>query len=54
MVRARTAIGDTELSTLLSALVGAGLKIVQFREVQTDLEDAFLTVSRDDAVGQAA
>ena len=54
VVRARTAIGDTELSHLLSALVGAGLKIVQFREVQTDLEEAFLTVSRDDAAERAA
>jgi ABC-2 type transport system ATP-binding protein len=54
VVRARTAIGDSELSSLLSALVGAGVKVVQFREVQTDLEDAFLTVSRDDATEMAA
>src|SRR5690606_9610602 len=47
-VRVRTARGDAELAGLLAGLVGAGLGVVQFREVQTDLEEAFLSVSRAD------
>ena len=46
MVRFRTAKPESELGVLLAALVGAGLKVTQFREVQTDLEDAFMTFAR--------
>jgi ABC-2 type transport system ATP-binding protein len=46
MVRFRTAKSEGELGALLAALVGAGLKVTQFREVQTDLEDAFMTFAR--------
>jgi ABC-2 type transport system ATP-binding protein len=53
-VRTRTAKGDTELAGLLAALVAAGLKVVQFREVQSDLEEAFMSVARGDATGRAA
>lgn len=53
-VRARTAIGDSELARLLAALVKAELNVVQFREVQSDLEEAFMSVSRADAIGSAA
>jgi ABC-2 type transport system ATP-binding protein len=42
----RTARREEDLAGLLAALVSAGLGVTQFREVQTDLEDAFLTVAR--------
>src|SRR5439155_18017043 len=44
----RTARREEELAGLLAALVGAGLGIAQFREVQTDLEEAFMTVARSE------
>jgi len=44
-VRFRTAKAEEELAGLLAALVGAGLGVAQFREVQTDLEEAFMTVA---------
>jgi ABC-2 type transport system ATP-binding protein len=44
----RTARREEELAGLLAALVGAGLAIAQFREVQTDLEEAFMTVARSE------
>jgi ABC-2 type transport system ATP-binding protein len=44
-VRFRTARAEEELAGLLAALVGAGLGVTQFREVQTDLEEAFMTVA---------
>ncbi len=48
-VRFRTARREEELAGLLSALVAEGLGVAQFREVQTDLEEAFLSVTRSDA-----
>jgi ABC-2 type transport system ATP-binding protein len=45
VVRFRTARREEELAGLLGALVGAGLGVAQFREVQTDLEEAFMTVA---------
>ncbi len=45
-VRFRTALDDQELSQLLAKLVQAAVPITQFRELQTDLEDAFMTVTR--------
>ena len=42
----RTAKREEDLAPLLSALVGAGVGVTQFREVQTDLEEAFMTVAR--------
>jgi ABC-2 type transport system ATP-binding protein len=47
-VRFRTARGEDELAGLLAALVSAGLAVTQFREVQTDLEEAFMTVAQSD------
>lgn len=44
----RTARREEELAPLLAALVNAGLDVTQFREVQTDLEEAFMTVARSD------
>jgi ABC-2 type transport system ATP-binding protein len=46
VVRFRTARREEELAQLLSALVNAGLSVEQFREVQTDLEEAYLTIAR--------
>jgi ABC-2 type transport system ATP-binding protein len=48
VVRFRTAKREEELADLLAALVGAGVGVTQFREVQTDLEEAFMTVSRSE------
>ncbi len=45
-VRFRTAKSDEELAGLLAKLVGAGANVAQFREVQTDLEEAFMTAAR--------
>ncbi len=47
-VRFRTAATDEDLAGLLAALVRAELPVTQFREVQTDLEEAFLTVARSE------
>jgi ABC-2 type transport system ATP-binding protein len=44
----RTAKREEELAGLLSALVSAGAGVTQFREVQTDLEEAFMIVARSD------
>ncbi len=44
-VRFSTARSEEDLAGLLAALVGAGVGVAQFREVQTDLEDAFMTVA---------
>jgi ABC-2 type transport system ATP-binding protein len=45
-VRCRTARGDAELAGLVTALASAGIGLTQFREVQTDLEEAFMTVAQ--------
>jgi ABC-2 type transport system ATP-binding protein len=47
----RTAKREEDLAGLLAALVGAGLGVTQFREVQTDLEEAFMTVVRKEDEG---
>jgi ABC-2 type transport system ATP-binding protein len=46
-VRFRTAKEEEALAGLLNALVSAGAGVTQFREVQTDLEEAFMTVARE-------
>lgn len=46
MVRFQTSRSDQDLSRLLAHLVEQGIAFSQFREVPTDLEDAFLTVTR--------
>jgi ABC-2 type transport system ATP-binding protein len=53
VVRFRTARREEELAGLLAALVTAGVGVAQFREVQTDLEEAFMTVARADKGGAA-
>jgi ABC-2 type transport system ATP-binding protein len=45
-VRFRTAKQESELGDVLTRLVQAGIHVTQFREVQTDLEEAFMTFAR--------
>jgi len=45
MVRLTTSLGDEALAPLLTYLVEQGEAVAQFREVTTDLEDAFLSVA---------
>jgi len=47
VVRFQTSRSDADLAELLGGLVRANLGVAQFREVPTDLEDAFLTVTRE-------
>jgi ABC-2 type transport system ATP-binding protein len=47
----RTARGEDELAGLLAALAAANVGMTQFREVQTDLEEAFMTLARSDKDG---
>jgi ABC-2 type transport system ATP-binding protein len=46
MVRFQTEKTDAELSVVLAALVSKGIHVVQFRELQTDLEDAFMSATQ--------
>jgi ABC-2 type transport system ATP-binding protein len=45
-VRFQTGKREEELAGVLTALVAASVAVTQFREVQTDLEDAFMTVAK--------
>jgi ABC-2 type transport system ATP-binding protein len=56
MVRLVTSLSDRDLAPLLSHLIGQGEVVAQFREVPTDLEDAFMSVASagDGATGQVA
>ena len=45
-VRFRTARDETALAGMLADLVSGGLAVAQFRELQTDLEEAFMTAAR--------
>jgi ABC-2 type transport system ATP-binding protein len=54
IVRFRTARSDDDVGALLSQLVSAGVRVNQFREVQTDLEDTFLSITRNVAGGDGA
>jgi ABC-2 type transport system ATP-binding protein len=47
MVRFSTSLGDREITPLLSNLINQGEAVAQFREVPTDLEDAFLSVASE-------
>ncbi len=53
VVRFQTARSEEELAGVLADLVAAGVGVTQFREVQTDLEEAFMTVARADEPGAA-
>lgn len=48
IVRFETELGDDQLAGLLTQLVDRRVAVAQFREVPTDLEDAFLSVTRQD------
>lgn len=47
-VRFRTARNEAELADVLKELVRTGVAVAQFRELQTDLEEAFLTFARSE------
>ena len=49
VVRFQTSKPEDELGPVLARLVNDGLNVTQFREVQTDLEDAFMSVTRNHA-----
>jgi ABC-2 type transport system ATP-binding protein len=53
-VRFSTTLDDKTLSQILAACINAGISVVQFREVQMDLEDAFLEVTRAEKAEAAA
>jgi ABC-2 type transport system ATP-binding protein len=58
IIRARTSAADDTLGELLRAMVLAGDRVGQFREVAGDLEEAFVTAAREaeaerDAAGAA-
>jgi ABC-2 type transport system ATP-binding protein len=48
VIRFDTDRTDARLAELLAHLVDRGVSVVQFREVPTDLEDAFLSVTRSE------
>ncbi len=45
-VRFRTARSESDLGDVLTRLIQGGIRITQFREVQTDLEEAFMSFAR--------
>ncbi len=48
MVRFATSLSDLELAPLLTHLIEQGETVAQYREVTSDLEDAFLSVTKHD------
>lgn len=54
MVRFRTTRTESELGEVLATLVQKGVHVTQFREVQTDLEDAFMTFAKAGNAAPAA
>jgi ABC-2 type transport system ATP-binding protein len=53
-IRFRTTKAEEELAGIVAALTSAGIGLSQFREVQTDLEEAFMTVARADEPAKPA
>lgn len=49
IIRFQTSRSDEDLGEVLAKLVRGGVRVAQFRAVVSDLEDAFLTVTRNDA-----
>ncbi len=49
VVRFQTSKPENEMGAVLQRLVNGGLDVTQFREVQTDLEDAFMSVTQSHA-----
>ena len=54
VVRFRSQRSEADLGQLLQQLVAAGIPVTQFRELPADLEDAFLHVTREAPVQDAA
>jgi ABC-2 type transport system ATP-binding protein len=52
-VRFRTNRPESVLGEILAKLIQADIRVTQFRELQTDLEEAFLSVTREDAAADA-
>ena len=52
-VRFRTKISEAELGKVLARLVQEGIAVTQFREEQTDLEEAFMSFARPAETRQA-
>jgi hypothetical protein len=52
MLRFETSHSETKLAEILAALVREGLLFSQFRELQADLEDTFLTITRETAAAE--
>ena len=52
-VRFNTARREEQLAGLLADLIQSGVTVAQFREVQTDLEEAFMTFARSDSAQPA-
>jgi ABC-2 type transport system ATP-binding protein len=48
-IRFSSSMSDRRLSEVLARMIGEGVEIAQFRELQSDLEDAFLSVVQDNA-----
>lgn len=48
LIRFRANVTEDSMQALLTTLITEKIAISQFREVQTDLEDAFLTVTKED------
>ncbi|MGI8981528.1 MAG: ABC transporter ATP-binding protein [Pirellulaceae bacterium] len=48
VLRFRTAQPEAQLADLLAAMIQGGVKVTQFREVQTDLEEAFMSFAKED------
>ena len=46
IVRFVTKAGEDEVRDLLARLIHSGIGVSQFREVPTDLEDTFLSITR--------
>ncbi|MEX0793497.1 MAG: ABC transporter ATP-binding protein [Pirellulaceae bacterium] len=47
MIRFRSLVSEKRLAELLARLITARIPVAQFRELQTDLEDTFLSITRD-------
>ncbi len=54
LVRFDSSLTDRELAGILASLLDKGVSVAQFREVPTDLEDAFLSVTSRGADGSPA
>jgi ABC-2 type transport system ATP-binding protein len=52
VVRFETSQAENRLTEVLAALVREGISVSQFRELQADLEDTFLTITRETAAAE--